>query len=61
MFYLAKFKKNFIKNTMENCWVELTVGWKKLSWGENPESDFPGRCAITIILYNNDDAHQSDN
>ena len=29
---------------------------KKLSWGENPEKYLPGRCAITIIICNSNDA-----
>ena len=31
---------------------------KKFSWGKNPESYIPGRCVITIIICNNDDATQ---
>ena len=32
---------------------------KKLSWGKNPESDLPVKCAITITIRNSDDATQS--
>ena len=32
---------------------------KKLSWGENPEWDLPGRCTITITICNNGDATES--
>ena len=32
---------------------------KRLNWGENPESDLAGRCAITITFCNSDDATQS--
>ena len=33
-------------------------GRKKLSWGENPEWYIPGRWAVTITMYNRDDATQ---
>ena len=32
---------------------------KKLTWGENPERDLPGRCTNTITVCSNDNASQS--
>ena len=46
----------FIENTMGNWRVELTTGGKT---GENPESDLPGRYAITITICYRDHATQS--
>ena len=49
-----------IEETMKNKRVELTAGVKiKLSWGKNPKSDLPGRCAITITICDGDDATKS--
>ena len=51
--------KNFIQNIMETIRVELTAGGKKFSRGENLVRDLPGKCNITIIICNNDDAVKS--
>ena len=32
---------------------------KKLSWGENPERNLPGRCTVNITIYNSDDTIES--
>ena len=45
---------NFIKETMKNWWVELTVGGKSYSWGEHLERHILGKCTFTItICYSN--------
>ena len=37
-----------------------THSWsKKISWGENPERNLPGRCVMTIMICNSDDVSQS--
>ena len=46
----------FIENTMENWKVELKAGGKKFSWGENFKRYLQERCAITITIYNSNDA-----
>ena len=40
----------FIEETMKNLKVELNI-----SCGVNPETNLPGRCAITITICNIDD------
>ena len=38
--------------------LELTAEGKKLSRSKDPEIHIPGRCTITITIYNSDDATQ---
>ena len=47
-------KVHQVKNEKLETWTNSRR--KKLSWGENPERNPPGRCAITITICDSDDA-----
>ena len=48
-----------IEKIMKIWRLQRSAGGKKLSRGENPERDLPGRCAITITICNSDDTTES--
>ena len=48
----------FIKNTMENCRVELTAEGKSLTEVKIQRGNLPRTCTITITIHNSDNTTQ---
>ena len=48
-----------MENAMKKMESEIDSRRKMLSRCENPDRDFPGKCAITITICNSDDASES--